>query len=181
MTAELYQGSLPAQVLDQLTTAMGMENRLGAADDARLGAPPRVTWVPPTKGTRRYSETAQQRPDLHIKHVHDVAPLYHVHLWGESYTACEQLEQQLEAALYDVFSPNAYELGPEGEQDGDNSPTGQGRGWVFVVPVRLLRSPLPVARFKPVTLATATARGQVTDPKGNNPTNGPSPSVTIPP
>lgn len=170
MTTEAYRGSLPETILDQLTAAMSVENRLGTTEDARVGAPPRVVWVPSPKAARRYSNTVQQRPDLHLKSAHDVAPLFLVHLWGESYTAAEDLEQRLERALYTVFSPNAYELEDGGEQEAD---VGLGRGFLFVVPVRLLRVPLAVETYTSVTLATATAVGTLTDQQGANPAAGP--------
>lgn len=178
MTTEAYRGSLPEGVLDHLTAAMSIENRLGTSEDARVGAGPRVTWVPSPKASRKYSGTAQQRPDAHIKHVHDVAPLFEVHLWAPSYLEAEQLEVALEKALYDVFSPNAYELGPEGTQEGEVSP-GR-RDFLFVVPVRLLRVPLPVATFTPTRLSTATAPSTLADPQGGTPTAGPAAGTTIP-
>ncbi len=181
MTAESFRGSLSEPILDQLTTAMGIENRMGAAEAARGGAAPRVTWVPPPKAARRYSKVAQQRPDLHVKHVHDVAIAFQVHLWAESYAAAEDLERRLETALYALFSENAYELGPEGEQVGETSPTGQGSiGWLFIVPVRLLRVPIPVTQHRTVKLGSASGQGVVTDPKGAAPTNGQTPTVTYP-
>lgn len=178
MTTEAFVGSLPQTILDQLTTAMGIENRLGTSEDVRVGAPPRVTWVPAPKASRRYKGTAQQRrDDLKIKHVHDVEPLFEVHLWGESYGAAEALEVALEKALYTVFSPNAYELS-DGEQEGEVEP-GR-RDFLFVIPVRLLRVPLAVATFQTVKLGTITAPGTLTDPQGGTPTPGPSAGVTIP-
>lgn len=181
MSAETYRGSVPQEVLDQLTTAMGIENRIGSDEEAKLGAPGRVVWVPPQRGTRRYNGTSQQRSsDLHVKHVHAVDVSFLVHLWAASYTGAEELEQKLEAALYTVFSPNAYELGPEGEQRGENAATGQGRGWLFIVPVRLLRIPIPVERYRTVTLTSATATTTITDPKGGTPSSGPTPSITFP-
>jgi len=178
MSTEAYRGSLPEGVLDQLTTAMGVRNALGASEDARVGAGPRVTWVPSPKASRKYSGTAQQRPDAHIKHVHDVGVLFEVHLWAPSYFEAEQLEVKLEAALYAVFSPNAYELGPEGTQEGEVSP-GR-RDFLFVVPVRLLRIPLPVATFTPTKLSTVIAPSTLADPQGGTPTAGPAAGTTIP-
>ncbi len=180
MTAELYTGSTIAAVLDLVSGAMGVENKIGESEEARSGAPPRVTWVPALKASRKYSQTAQQRPDLHMKHAHDVAPLFSVHLWADSYAAAEDLEQRLEAALYASLSGNAYELGPDGEQEGDNAASGQGRSWLFVIPVRLLRIPIPVMVFVPVKIATVTAPILLEGTLGGTPTAGPNAGVTVP-
>ncbi|HSM93377.1 MAG TPA: hypothetical protein VLT47_10875 [Anaeromyxobacteraceae bacterium] len=182
-TPETYLGSNAAAILDALTpaltTAFGspIEVKLGTAEDARTGAPPRCVAVPPERAGRSYSGTAQQRPDLRIKAVHDVSFRLDFHLWGSSYTQAEQLEVALEQALYNAFSPNAYDLLPDGDQVGDNSPTGAGQTFLFVMPVRFLRVPLPLTTYAPVTLATTTAPGALTDPKGNNPTPGPDAGV----
>jgi hypothetical protein len=173
MTPETYLGSNVGAILEALTPALAtafgssIECRIGTAEQVRVGAPPRCVWVPPQKATRIYTGTAQQRQDLHIKAVHDVGVLFLVHLWGANYAQAEQLEVALEAALYTAFSPNAYELGPEGTQEGDNAPTGQGQTFLFVVPVRLLRIPLPVVTFKTVTVTQTTATGAVIDGNGN--------------
>jgi|HubBroStandDraft_2_1064218.scaffolds.fasta_scaffold115531_3 hypothetical protein len=185
MTPETYVGSNVDAILQALTPALAasfgapLECRVGSAEEARVGAPPRCVWVPPKKGTRVYTGTAQMREDLHIKAVHDVAVLFHVHLWGASYGQAEQLEIALEAALYNTFSPNAYELGPEGTQEGDNAPTGAGQTFLFVVPVRLLRIPLPVVTYKTVTVTQATALGSVIDGSGNS-SAGPGAGTTYP-
>jgi hypothetical protein len=181
-----YLGSNAAAIIDTLTVPMSstfgtaIECRLGEAEEARVGAPPRCIWVPPKKGTRKYSGTAQQREDLHLKSSHDVAVLFQVHLWGANYNEAEQLEIALEAALYNTLSGNAYDLGPEAEQWGDSSPTGQGTTFLFVVPVRLLRIPLPVIVYRTTTVTQATANATVTDPLGGTPTTGSSAGTVYP-
>lgn len=179
MTAELFVNSNLDGVLDAIGTSMGLECRIGAAEDARTGAPPRVVWVPAPKAARKYTITAQQRPEAHFKHVHDVAALFSVHLWADSYAAAEDLERRLETALYNVLSPNGYEL-EDGEQVGDSAPTGSGQTWLFVVPVRLLRIPIPVETFVPTKLATITAPLTLRDAIGGTPTTGPNAGATVP-
>jgi hypothetical protein len=183
MTAESYIGSNVAAILDALTPLMAksfgapIECKLGTSEAARTGAPPLCIWVPPEQGTREYTETVQKRPDLHIKAVHDVAVSFDVHLRGASYTQCEQLEIALLAALYNFVGSNGYQLGPNGKQFGDNSPTGQGQQFLFVVPVKLLHIPLPVVAFRTVTLDGSTAPGTLTDAKGTNGISGPDAGV----
>lgn len=56
MSAEAFTGSNPAAICDGLTTAISailgypVEVRLGVLEEARTGAPPRVTFVPPATG-----------------------------------------------------------------------------------------------------------------------------------
>jgi hypothetical protein len=167
-TPEKFTSSNVATILTELTTAMKIANSIGNAEAARNTSPPHVTWVPVSKGGRSYSQTAQQRADM--KHIHEVAIKFQVHLHGRDYFACEALEILLGKALYDTLSPNAYELLADGEESGDQGPTIS--GYEFIVPVRLLRIPLPVEIRQRVTLSSATATGmlQAADGPGSTPT-----------
>jgi hypothetical protein len=136
---------------------MKIANSIGNAEGSRNTAPPHVTWVPVPKGGRSYSQTAQQRADM--KHIHEVAIKFQVHLHGRDYFACEELEIALERALYITRSRNAYELLADGEESGDQGPTTS--GYEFIVPVRLLGIPLLVEIRKTITLTSASAAGSL--------------------
>jgi hypothetical protein len=172
-TPEKFAASAVAGALEKLTKAMGVENKIGNAEAVRRSAPPRVAWVPDPKGRRRQRVVSQQRRD--VKHVHEVEPLFLVHLWGRNYFAAEELERKLERALYDTFSPNAYAYEPGGDGYGDDP---GGDGYAIVVPVRLLKIPLPVEIRQSVTLTGATAAGTLKDAGGDNPTD--TGTITVP-
>jgi hypothetical protein len=168
-TPEKFAGSNVVEVLATLTAAMGVQNSIGTEESARNGAPVdgRVTWIPVTKGGRSYSQTAQQQAAF--KHIHEVAVKFTVHLYARDYGAAERLEVAFAKALYDKLSPNAYELQGDGEQFGDEP----GKpGFVFALPVRLLRIPLPVEIRQRATLGSAAATGtlQAADGTGSTPT-----------
>lgn len=174
-TPEKYAGSNVVAILAQLTAAMGVQNSIGTEESARNGAPGngRVTWIPISKGGRSYSQTAQQHAES--KHIHEVAVKFAVHLYARDYGAAERLEIDFMKALYNELSPNAFELQGDGEQFGDEpgSP-----GFVFVIPVRLLRIPLPVEIRRRVTLTSATATGELTTSTGAGST--PVGPITVP-
>jgi hypothetical protein len=173
-TPEKFTGSNVAEILAMLTTAMKIPNSIGNAEAARNASAPRVTWVPVPKGGRSYSQTSQQRGEF--KHIHEVAIKFQVHLYGRDYFACEELEILLERALYNTLSRNAYELLADGEESGDQSPTVN--GYEFIVPVRLLRIPLPVEIRKTITLMSASASGSVESIDGTGTT--PTGTITAP-
>ncbi|MEP7123150.1 MAG: hypothetical protein ABJE95_19635 [Byssovorax sp.] len=157
-TPEKFAGSNVVEILAALTTAMGVQNSIGTEESARNGAPGegRVTWVPVPKGGRSYSQTSQQHAAY--KHVHEVAVRFTVHLHARDYGAAERLEIAFSKALYDTFSPNAYEILGDGEQFGDVPGV---TGYVFALPVRLLKIPLPVEIRKTITLTSASATGSL--------------------
>lgn len=176
-TPEKYAGSNVALVLAAVTTAMRVQNSIGSEESARQGAPGdgRVTWVPVSRGGRTYSQTAQQH--VKYKHVHEVSVKFAVHLFARDYGAAERLEVVFAKALYDTLSPNAYDLNGDGEQFGDEPGLA---GYVFAVPVRLLRIPLSVEERRTVTLTSATAIGTLTATDGSAPTPIGTITVTLP-
>lgn len=161
-TPTLYQASNIAGVLDELTTLMGIENKLGTEEEVRTGTPPRIVWVPET-GKRSYSATIQQRTD--VKHVREVNPRFQVHIWARDYAEAERLEAALEKALYAKFSGNAYTWSDGEQKAGDAAQ----RGYEFIIPVQLLKVPLAVAVFQRVTLVTQTAQGEIANAAGADP------------
>lgn len=139
---------------------------LGAAEDARRGAPPRVTWVPREGAPRRYAHPAQQRAEGKVAHEKGVS--FDVHFWGADYRSASALEDDVIAALYNRFSQNAYELG-----DGVPGPIpetpNEATGYEIITPIRLLRIPIFAELFATVTLETTTAKGQVVGALGEDP------------
>lgn len=138
---------------------------LGADEDARRGAPPRITWVP-RKGGRKYTHPAQQLGDTKVAHEKNVA--YDVHVWGASVEMASRLEESLVAALFNELSPNAYELGEGGPAELPEGPN-EGTGYELIIPIRLLRIPIAAERRQLVTLLGATATGQVVGAHGETP------------
>ncbi|MCC6559643.1 MAG: hypothetical protein IT372_42545 [Polyangiaceae bacterium] len=171
-TPTAFVKSNTAAILDALTAEMGIENAIGAEEDARRSAPRRVTWVPLPKG-RQYAAPTQQRADMKVCHV--VSATFAVHLWGKDFFDAEQLEQLLVGALFNRLSPNAYELGAGDPLGGDDTSS---RGFDLVIPVTLLRIPIAAEVRQRVALTSAMATGSVSNPLGQGAT--PAGSVTIP-
>lgn len=153
-TLTLYAGSNTAAILDALTKEMGIENRIGAEEDARNGAPPRVVWVPVPRGRAYSGPPTDERADMKVAHL--VAASFEVHLWGRDFFGAEELEAKLGAALFNRFSPRAYQLGA-GDPRGGGAPGQQ--GYEFVVGVTLLRIPIAAELRQSVTLTGMTATG----------------------
>lgn len=162
-TPTLYAGSNTAGVLAALTTEMRIENQIGAEEDARNGAPPRVVWVPVPRGRSYTGPPTDERTDMKVAHL--VAAAFEVHLWGKDFFGAEELEAKLGAALFNRLSPYAYQLGV-GDPRGGGSSSSQ--GYEFVVQVTLLRIPIAAETRKSVTLTSITATGNATDPGGQN-------------
>jgi hypothetical protein len=146
---------------------------LGADEDARRGAPPRIVAVP--QG-RKYTHPAQQ---LHatMKVGQEKAPAFDFHCWGADYFQASVLEDAVVRALFNTLSPNAYELGDSAPPNYSDTPN-EAKGWEIVVPVRLLRIPIPAVQFRRVTIQTITAPGAVTGPNGATPTSA-GPTITL--
>lgn len=165
-------------VLAKVTGALGAAGlkvrcEIGDLEDARRGAPPRIVWCP--RG-RRYADPTQQREGMKVGH--EVEPLYDVHVWGGSYFEAERLEAALLAALFNSFSPNAYELG-EAPAPGQPETPNEAKGWEIVIPIRLLRTPIPAEVRPTVTLLGAQATGAVKGVLGEDPSSA-APTVTVP-
>lgn len=164
-TPTLYVGSYMAGFLDVLTTETRIENQIGAEEDARNSAPPRVVWVPRPNGRTYSGPPTDERSDMKVAHL--CGATFDVHLWGKDYFGAEELETALIAALYNRF-PRCYQLG-SGDPRGGASPGQQ--GYEFVVLVTVLRIPIPAELRPSVTLTGITAPGVVTDPDGANPSS----------
>lgn len=163
-TPTLYAGSNTAAILDALTSEMKIQNRIGAEEEARNGAPPRVVWVPLARGRAYSGPPTDERTDMKVAHL--IAASFDVHLWADDFFRAEELEATLCGALYNRLSPRAYQLGA-GDPRGGGAP-GQ-RGFVIVVPVTLLRIPIPAELRQQVTLTSKTVTGKVGAPSGDNP------------
>lgn len=108
MTTEGFLGSLPASVLDALTTAMGIENKLGVAEDVRLGAPPRVTWVPAPRNGIRIEWAPFALPDRDVTSLR--AMDFDVHFLATSYTELVDMVDQMSAQLDILIGPEMGQL-----------------------------------------------------------------------
>lgn len=103
MTAELYRGSFVEPILEGLTTALGIECRIGALEEARTGSPPRVTFVPPEKSgistePSPFSELQRETFDLQ-------AATFDVDIWAESATQLYDLHYKIDAQLENLIGP----------------------------------------------------------------------------
>lgn len=163
-------------VLSGQIVALGLTVRceLGEAEDARRGAPPRIVWVP-RRGGRRYTHPAQQRDGMKVGHEKNVQ--YDVHVWGSSVADASRIEELLIAALFNAFSPNAYDLGEGGPALPPETP-GDGKGYELVIPIRLLRIPVPAERRGSTGIDSAEATGSVNGAIGEDPTSS-APTVSI--
>jgi hypothetical protein len=105
MTSEAFRGSWLDAYLDAITAEIGVEQRIGAAEDARIGAPPRMVWVPPKKGA------LQIRPAPFARAGEDVVvwaeARFDVSIWADSYGAAYDLYTALWTALDSLFGPPA--------------------------------------------------------------------------
>lgn len=119
MTAEGYIGSAPAALLDKLTTAMGVENKIGALEDARVGTPPRVTWVPPESGGIGTAPAPFALPDRDVTELQTQS--FEVHLYAASYTELLALHASLAAQLDVLAGPKMGQL-PTIATDGNARP-----------------------------------------------------------
>lgn len=149
---------------------------LGEDEDARRGTPPRITWVPARRGGRRYTHPAQQ-PIAGAKVAHEKNVAFDVHVWGGNYPDASRLEDALIATLFNVLSPNGYELGDASLPD-EPEKSGEAKGYEIVIPVRLLRVPI-AAEWRPrVTITTATVSGEIAGPLGEAPAS-PAPGISV--
>lgn len=137
---------------------------IGADEDARRTAPPRIVAVP--QG-RKYTHPAQQ---LHAqtKVGHEKTPAFEIHCWGNDYFQASALEDAVIRALFNEFSPNAYELGDSPPPAYADTPN-EAKGWEIVIPMRFLRVPIAAEVYQRVTLQTITAPGRVAGPNGATP------------
>lgn len=148
--------------------AEGLKVRIeiGADEDARRGSPPRIVAVP--QG-RKYTHPAQQlQPSMKVGQEKNT--VWDFHCWGTDYFGASMLEDALIRALFNQVSPNAYELADSPPPRYADTPN-ESKGWEIVVPVRLLRIPIPAVVYRRVTLDTITASGSVSGPQGATPTS----------
>lgn len=109
MTTEAYLGSNLASVLDKLTpviaTAVGfaLEQRAGAIEDARVGAPPRVTWVEKDPGGVRHENAPFAMPGMDLQWLECID--YDVHAWARSPAELSAILQALHSQLDIYFGP----------------------------------------------------------------------------
>lgn len=172
----LFTGSNEAAILSAFTgdlAAVGVKVRceIGADEDARRGAPPRITWVP-QGGDITHPE--QQLAEMQV--AHEDNPEYLVHFWGASYHAAKQLMYALHGVLFRQRSPNAYELGSWDVGSLPETPN-ESKGFEIVQTIRLLRIPIPAQLFRAVTITSATATGQILGAAGENPASD-APTLT---
>lgn len=167
MSDTRFTGANEAAIVERVAKEMGVAMGFGAAEEARREAPPRITWV--WKGERYTRDPAQQRADM-LK-AHEVDPLFDVHVWGRDYLDAADLRTRLLGALFNALSPNAYELAGEGKPGTDDEGKPVAVGIEIVIPVRLLKVPVPSRLHQRVTLDTKTSRGVVTGPVGETPTS----------
>jgi hypothetical protein len=179
MTTESYIGSNPAAVLDQLTTAMGVENRLGTLEDARVGAPPRVTWVPPRSGGIGTERAPFALPTEDVTELQTQG--FVVHLFAASYTDLLAMHASLAAQLDILIGPKMGQL-PTIATDGVARPgyafgkpadvgpvqnAAVAGAWACTVPAtlkdfiarRVLTTTTPITST-PVTVVTTDENGQ---------------------
>lgn len=161
-----YGQSNESAILDRIAKTMGVAQNLGTLEDARRESAPRITWV--WKSERYARDPAQQREEMAVGH--EVEPLFDVHVWGRDYREATALRSQLLAALFNEFSPNAYELG-EGKPPRDDEGSSTAVGVEIVVPIRLLKVPVPFRAHKRITLSSASAEIRVSGSKGEDPTS----------
>jgi hypothetical protein len=108
VTTEGFLGSSPVAVLDKLTATMGIEHKLGTAEEARLGAPPRITWVPPEKGGIGTERAPFALPDRDVTELQTQA--FDVHIFAASYTDLLAMHAGVAAQLDVLIGPKTGQL-----------------------------------------------------------------------
>jgi len=108
MTTEGFIGSGPVAVLDQLTAYTRVEHRIGALEDARLGTPPRVTWVPSEKGGLSTEPSPFAIPDGDVQELQ--IQRFDVHIYASSYTELISLQSAIAVGLDIYFGPPQGQL-----------------------------------------------------------------------
>ena len=166
-----YAGANASRVLEVLTTATGIEHKIGAAEEARRSKPPRVVWVP---GPATYAgPNASSREDMKV--AAERARTFEVHFWGKDFEEAERLQDATIRELFNKFSPYAYELGREQDPRGGDA---EHAGFELIHEIQLLRIPIPAELRIRTTLLSARAHGTVTNPAGDA---SEGPDFTAPP
>ncbi len=101
--AEAYRGTFVEGILEQLTAAMSIPHGLGAEEEARLGAPPRITWVPPASGAFAAEPSPHRIPGYVT--IERVIARFDVHIWGTSAAEVISLYGTLSAKLDIYYGP----------------------------------------------------------------------------
>lgn len=166
-----YANANGSKILEVLTTATGFEHKTGLAEEVRRSRPPRVVWVP---GPASYGgPNTSSREDMKV--AAERARIFKVHFWGKDFEEAERLEDITIRELFNNFSHYAYELGTEEDPEGGDS---EHAGILLVLPIKLLRIPIPAELRLRTMLLGATARGTVTTLAGGT---SDGPEITTPP
>lgn len=171
MAAEApYTGSNAAKILEVLTSATRIEHKIGSAEDARRGNPPRIVWEP-SRATYAGANAAE-RTEMKVAAVRN--RIFRVHFYGKDFEEAERLQNLTIGELFNKFSSYAYELGEEDEPQGGDS---DHAGFELIQFITLARIPIPAEIRVRVTLTGASASGTVKNPAG---TSAPLPTITTP-
>jgi hypothetical protein len=109
MTTESYIGSNVAASLDLLTpkvaAALGfpLEQKVGLLEDARTGAPPRVTWVERDPGGEHFELAPFALAGMDLQWLEAVD--YDVHVWADSAAQLSAIFQAVVAQVDSLFGP----------------------------------------------------------------------------
>jgi len=159
MTTEGFIGSGPVAILDRLTVYTGVENLIGAAEDARIGAPPRITWVPPEKGGIATEMATFAIPDGDVQELQ--LQKFDVHIYASSYTELLALHAAIGNGLDIYFGPPQGQL-PTLASDGLARPGYEFGAASSVGPVQRPEVAGAFACVCPATLKAFTQRATYT-------------------
>lgn len=163
--APSFVASNETEILKAITTQMGIENLIGADEDARHSRPGRVVWVPEPSGRTYQSPPTDEA--LGGKVIHLLSVRHKVHIWGKDYNEACLLEAELLKALYTVLCPRNYDLGPTNPLVAQTPST---NGCKFELTVTLRRLPVFERMYTTQPLDTVTTQGQTTQPDNTSPT-----------
>jgi hypothetical protein len=154
-----------AEILRSLTTQLGLENVIGADEEARHTSPEKIVWVPEPNGRSYQSPPTDESKAGKV--IHLVSARYKVHLWGRDYNEVCDLEARLLKGLYTLLSPRNYELGACNPIGAETPST---NGYKFEIAVTLRRIPVFERAYSAQPVDTIAASGQTTQPDNSNPT-----------
>lgn len=178
MTPEAFRGSFVEVALERVSGFMGIEHRLGSAEDARVGAPPRIVWVPPERNAIRIAPAPFARPGGEV--ITWAEGAFAVTFWGESYDAAMTLYTDTWTALDTLFGPpqgrpeiDADEARPGYSLDDPSQITGASNvaGSVALVSTATLRAFIARKRYGtapivsvPISVVTTAPSSTVEEP-----------------
>lgn len=167
MSEDLFRSSDLEAFLDALTAKMAalapseepVVNAMGNRENARVGAPPRVVWVPDRE---RYDD-----PDVKLPSAHAIArtdETFEVVVWGEDYQRTKALRNRLAGAL-EALSTRLSSRMVSGEWAFGGLDT---RGAALTLSITLYFL-ITDAEYVAIAPSTTTVSGVVTDAAGQNP------------